>query len=310
MAFDKVSFWVQVHYIPIGYRTKSVAEVICESIGVVDRSTEASECEGGTYVRVQVSLDIYQPLCRGQVMKVEGGEKVWVNFRYERLPNICYWCGCFDHSDKDCNIWIESKGSLQISSQQFGSWLRANQTGPSKKNVVRVSGFYEGRAENVSTRRPREGKQFHTQAKTSETVKQPKMETSAMEADFTKFPNPEPCDATSQFGKSNSSFQECENLGEYFLQKIKEIDKDLGIYISPSNLAQAEKAFSKKETFPLFDLAKLRNGLEENECPHHAHNLILTSHGSLGTPLQDVTNTPQRPGYTDAALQAKWKRYP
>ena len=104
LDFDKVSFWVQVHNIPIGYRSKSVAEEICESIGVVDRSTEASECEGGNYVRVRVTLDVYQPLCRGRVIKVEGGEKVWVNFRYECLPNVCYWCGCFDHSDKDCDI--------------------------------------------------------------------------------------------------------------------------------------------------------------------------------------------------------------
>ena len=68
-----------------------------------------------------------------------------------------------------------------------------------------------------------------------------------------------------------------------FPQKIREIDKDLGIYVSPSNSVQIENAFSKKETSPLFDLDKLRNGLEENECPHQAHNPILTSHGSLGT---------------------------
>ena len=216
LAFEKVSFWVQVHNIPIGYRSKSVAKDIYEPIRVVDRLTEASECKGGNYMRVRVTLDVYQPLCRGRIIKVEGGEKVWVNFRYERLPNICYWCGCFDHSDKDCDIWIESKGSLQISSQQFGSWLRANQTGPSKKNVVCVSGFYEGKVENISTRQHREGKQLHTQAKTSKTMNNSEMETSIMEANFTEFPNPKPCFDMSQLGKSNSSLYECENLGEYF----------------------------------------------------------------------------------------------
>ena len=104
LTFDKVSFWVQVHNIPISYRSKSIAKDICESIVVVDRSTEASKCEGGNYVRVRVTPNIYQPLCRGRVIKVEGGKKVWVNFRYERLPNICYWCGCFNHSDKDYDI--------------------------------------------------------------------------------------------------------------------------------------------------------------------------------------------------------------
>ena len=149
-------------------------------------------------------------------MKVEGGEKIWVNFRYERLPNICYWCGYFDHSDKDCDIWIESKGTLQISFQQFGSWLRANQTSPSKKNVVHTPSFYEGIAENISTRRQREGKQFHTQATTSETMNNSEMETFVMEADPMEFPNSEPCIDTSQIGKSNLPIQECRNMGEYF----------------------------------------------------------------------------------------------
>uniref|UniRef100_A0A7N2LQP6 Endonuclease/exonuclease/phosphatase domain-containing protein n=1 Tax=Quercus lobata TaxID=97700 RepID=A0A7N2LQP6_QUELO len=170
LAFDKASFWVQVHNIPIGYRTKSVAEDICESIGAVDRSTEALKCEGGNY------------------------------------------------------------------------------TGPSKKNVVRVSGFYKDRAENISTWRGREGKQFPSQAKTSKTTKQPEKDSSDMEADFAEFPNTESCDVMSQH--------------------------------------------------------------EENQCLQQPHNLIHTPHESHGTPLHEISNTPQRPVLIDATLQAKWKRYP
>ena len=36
--------------------------------------------------------------------------------------------------------------------QQLGSWIRATQLGPPKKNAVRVSRFYEERAENMSSR--------------------------------------------------------------------------------------------------------------------------------------------------------------
>ena len=308
LAFEKVSFWVQVHNIPIGYRSKSVAEDICEAIGVVDRSTEVAECEGGNYVRVRVTLDVYQPLCRGRIIKMEGGEKTWVNFRYKCLPNICYWCGCFDHNDKDCDIWVESKGSLQTSSQQFGSWLRANQSGPSRKNVVHVPGFYEGRAENTSTRRRRERKQPHTQVKTWETTINPEKETYAMEADPTDSPNPEICADTSQNGKSSQPFQECENMGEYFSQKIREIDKDLDIDVNPTNPAQAEITAPHKENSPLFDLGNIRSELEGDQCIQQVQNLVRTPLGNHGTPLHDITNTPQRLGSTDATLQAKWKR--
>ena len=151
LSFDKVSFWVQVHNIPIRYRNRSVAEDICDSIGQVHRSAKNSEGGGGSYMRVQVTLDVYQPLCRGRVIKLEEGEKIWVSFKYERLPNIYYWCGCFNHGDKDCDIWIQSKGTLQVSSQQFGAWLRAPSAASTNSKVIRVSDYYENRKENIST---------------------------------------------------------------------------------------------------------------------------------------------------------------
>ena len=157
LPLDKTSFWVQVHNIPISFRNRSVAEDICGSIGTVDRSTIVMECECGNYVWLRVTLDVFQPLCRGRIIKLEGGEKVWVNFRYECLLNICYWCGCFDHGDRDCDFWIQSKGTLKPKQQQFGSWITASQLGATKKFVVRVSGYYEDRPENISTRQWREG---------------------------------------------------------------------------------------------------------------------------------------------------------
>lgn len=309
LTFDKVSFWVQVHNIPIGYRTKSVAEDICEAIGIVDRSTEAAECECGTYVRVRVTLDVYQPLCRGRIIKVKGGEKVWVNFRYERLPNICYWCGCFDHSDKDCDIWIESKGSLQTNSQQFGSWLRANQMGPSKRNVIRVSGFYEDRPENISTRRRREGKNFPTPEKTSETGNQPEKGNSDMEADFAEIPNTEAGGSMSQHGKSNPSLLEREIMGDYFSQKIKEIDKDLGIHDNSINSAQVKNITPNKENSPLFDLEHLRNNLAEKQSLHRDQELTQKLHDGCVAPLHKITNVPKAPALNEVPLTAKWKRY-
>ena len=104
LSFDKVSFWVQVHNIPISYRNRSVAEDICESIGLVNRSTDVSECECGNYIRVRVTLNVFQPLCRGRIIRLEKDKKLWVNFKYKQLPNLCYWCGCLDQGDKECDL--------------------------------------------------------------------------------------------------------------------------------------------------------------------------------------------------------------
>ena len=63
-------------------------------------------------------------------------------FKYERLPNICYWCGKMDHSDRDCDIWLESEGSLAESQKQFGPSQCAPPFFPSKRSVVAFLGFY------------------------------------------------------------------------------------------------------------------------------------------------------------------------
>ena len=67
-------------------------------------------------------------------------------FKYERLPNLCYWCRCLDHDNKDCELWIQSKGSLQKNQQQYGPSIRAPPFKPFNNSVIHVPGFYENRS--------------------------------------------------------------------------------------------------------------------------------------------------------------------
>ena len=74
----------------------------------------------GKYLRVGLTIDISKQLCKGRVVRMGGTEKGRVDFRYERLPIFCYWCGKLDHDDRDCPFWIDSKESLVIEERQFG----------------------------------------------------------------------------------------------------------------------------------------------------------------------------------------------
>ena len=65
-----------------------------------------------------------------------------MSFKYERLPNICYWCGCLNHGDRDCDLWVESEGSLTKESQAYGAWIRAPPFAKGRNSVVKVPGFY------------------------------------------------------------------------------------------------------------------------------------------------------------------------
>ena len=118
---------------------------ICEVLGTVLPSTNPQETEGGSFVRIRVSLDVTIPLCRGRLVSIGGDKEVWVSFKYERFSNICYWCGCFDHNDKDCDVWLNNEDTLTPEQRQFGPSLRVAPFFPSRKQVVLVLGFYKSR---------------------------------------------------------------------------------------------------------------------------------------------------------------------
>ena len=56
--FNNVSFWVQVYDIPLRYRNKEVAEQICETLGVIQHPNDPPVCDGGSFIRVRVSINI------------------------------------------------------------------------------------------------------------------------------------------------------------------------------------------------------------------------------------------------------------
>ena len=103
--------------------TRAMVEEICDIIGEVQKSTGAVDEEGGHFIRVHVLIDISLPLCRGKLITMEDGGKIWIGFKYERLPNFCFECVCLNHSDQNCELWIESKGTLTCQSSNNLTWL-------------------------------------------------------------------------------------------------------------------------------------------------------------------------------------------
>ena len=150
LSFKTVSLWVQVHDIPVSFWKREIAEELCDAVGLVNREARDEDVDGGSFFRVRVQVDISVPLCRGRVLSIEDEEEHWVSFKYERLPNLCYWCGCLDHTDRDCERWIESDGSLRNSDKEYGPWIRASPIQGRRKPVVVVPGFYEARKKGGS----------------------------------------------------------------------------------------------------------------------------------------------------------------
>lgn len=103
---------MQVHDLSNSFMTRKVVKSLCEVVGKVQKTDGAVDEDGGSFFCVRVVVDINLPACRGRVITLPNGSKSWVKFKYERLPSICYWSGHLDHDDKDCDLWIQSNGTL------------------------------------------------------------------------------------------------------------------------------------------------------------------------------------------------------
>ena len=91
--FDKTAFWVQIHDLLMRDMNPKVACEIGKVIGKVQKGMKdwGSHNES-SYMRIRVLVDTLKPLCRGRKVRCEDGEIGWIQFKYERFPNLCYWC--------------------------------------------------------------------------------------------------------------------------------------------------------------------------------------------------------------------------
>lgn len=103
----------------------------------------------GILLEYELIIDISLPLCRGKVVTLKSGGKTSVSFKYERSPNLCYWCGHLTHDNKSCNLWIQSKGSPIVDQQQFGPYLRATPYQLARNNVIFIPRFFENRSSYI-----------------------------------------------------------------------------------------------------------------------------------------------------------------
>ena len=125
ISFCNTTFWVQVHDLPFSLLTRKVALSLEATLGTVIKHVDNSEMQRGNFVLVRIMVDISKPLSRGWRVSWDEDKEGGVSYRYESLPNLCYWCGSLTYNDKDCVVWLSSRGSLSTEDKQYKSWLRA-----------------------------------------------------------------------------------------------------------------------------------------------------------------------------------------
>ena len=104
LRFTKLKFLVQIYGLLICMLYPEMAIELGESLGQVTPCENPNEMVGGDFLRVHVEIDVSKPLCRGRSVVLVDNKETWISFKYEKLPNFCYWCGLISHDGKDCDI--------------------------------------------------------------------------------------------------------------------------------------------------------------------------------------------------------------
>ena len=142
--FTKITFWVQIHGLPLRLLDPETAIELGETLGEVLTDEAKKEMVGGDFVRVRVRIDVSKPLSRGRRVVLDEGTETWVSFKYEKLSNFCYWCGMVTHDEKECEKWLARKESHCQVQQEYEACLRAIPFNPGRSPFTTVSGMGDG----------------------------------------------------------------------------------------------------------------------------------------------------------------------
>lgn len=123
MKFDRATFWIQFHNMPLACMSREVGWSIVSCVREVEEVDATAEGIGwGKFPRVKVVVDLSKPLAMGRMLNVKG-KQVWIS--YEQRPKFCFHCGIIKHGNRG-SMMLSSKRLHDVESElQYGPWLRA-----------------------------------------------------------------------------------------------------------------------------------------------------------------------------------------
>lgn len=128
MDFSSIPIWIQVHNLPIEYMSKENAVEIGALVGEVlevDFTSNGGICMS-KFLRVKVELKVEDPLWSGFFLDRKPQSDLWIQFKYERIADICFKCGRFGHLKARCSWADHFVKQLNLKEPfGFGHWMKA-----------------------------------------------------------------------------------------------------------------------------------------------------------------------------------------
>ncbi|KAL9689957.1 hypothetical protein QQ045_010350 [Rhodiola kirilowii] len=120
-----IRMWVQIHNIPVEYRKSNTPRELADLAGKVikdDKHDDNKDAARRKWDRFRVEVEVDKPIFHGVFLAEDDREPVWIEYKYERLPMLCFKCGRLTHESNKC----EFESEYQPNKRRFGKWLRAD----------------------------------------------------------------------------------------------------------------------------------------------------------------------------------------
>lgn len=124
IVFSRVQFWIQLHGLPIeNLNVKSAGTIFFQLGEVVE--IEDPRYDGHLlrhFIRARVKINIQHPLSTGCWIPRQNLPNTWVQFKYEKLQDMCFKCGVIGHEQRSCKKEKE-RSVIDNTVQRYGSLL-------------------------------------------------------------------------------------------------------------------------------------------------------------------------------------------
>ncbi|KAF4402351.1 hypothetical protein G4B88_003272 [Cannabis sativa] len=120
--------WVEIHSLPTPYLAVQNAPVIGAKVGTCVKFDKSDPriIAWREYLKLMVEIDLTQRIPAGFHLSINRGRKEWVQFKYCKIPLLCFNCGYLFHEEKEC--WRQKEFAfppIGEAVQLYGVWIKA-----------------------------------------------------------------------------------------------------------------------------------------------------------------------------------------
>ncbi|MED6136115.1 hypothetical protein PIB30_053040 [Stylosanthes scabra] len=83
----------------------------------------------GQFLKARTRINITNPIKKGVNIGSSMDDITWVDFKYEKLPTIFYFCGTIGHDEESCEKAEEKEEGANWKSKELGAWIRVDTMG-------------------------------------------------------------------------------------------------------------------------------------------------------------------------------------